>query len=239
MFTMARAAGRVFSGAREATAFGAPPFLGAVASLPSVFPRYSALGPGFPQQPTWLLREGLVIGHQLHTSLQGPLLSHVATKGRPSYRAPAPHLTAGAPALPTDVQALSQLVAQQVVQQLWGSHHPPPCPAPAYPPVPVTSHTGWAADQGSLASVSPLPRPVLALRALAELDSQEESGGRGGGVGIAMEPQQSGSLESLTMLTDLCPSLATPNTPCGKFLEPGNAPFSTKAVLARRWLLAI
>ena len=55
-----------------------------------------------------------------------PQQSHMATKEGPSYRAPAPHLTAGAPALPMDVQALSRLVAQQVVQQLLGSHHPPP-----------------------------------------------------------------------------------------------------------------
>ena len=113
-----------FAGAREATVFGAPLFLDAVASLPSAFPgpRYSALGPGFPQQP------------------------HGAAEGSPSYRAPASHLTAGAPALPTDVQALSHLVAQQVIQQLWGSHHPPPCRPPTYPPFPVTLHTGRAVD---------------------------------------------------------------------------------------------
>ena len=107
-------------------------------SPPFPLPSYGrgTLGPGFPEQP------------------------HVATKGWPSYRAPAPRLTAGAPALPTDMQTLSQLVAQQVVQQLWGSPHPPPCRPPAYPPVPVTSHTGWAADQGSLAPVPSPPQPV-------------------------------------------------------------------------------
>ena len=82
--------------------------------------------------------------------------AHVATKGRPGYRAPAPHLTKGAPALPTDVQALSQLVAQQVIQQLWGVSHLPPYRPPVCPPIPVTLHMGWAADQGSLA---PMPAP--------------------------------------------------------------------------------
>ena len=47
-----------------------------------------------------------------------------------------------------------------------------------------------------------------------------------------MERQQSGSLESLAMLTDLCPSLPAPDTLCGKFLKPGKDPFSTKVVLA-------
>ena len=101
--------------------------------LPSQGRSSRALGPGFPQQP------------------------HGATEGSPSYRATAPHLTAWAPALPTEVQALSQLVVQQVIQQLWGSHHPPPCCPPTCPPVPVTLHTGWAADRGFVSTMPPSP----------------------------------------------------------------------------------
>ena len=91
-----------FAGARGATTFGMPPFPGAVASLPSAFPgpRNPAQGPGFSQQPS------------------------LAAWGGPTCRAPVSHLTAGASALP-DMQALSQLVAHQVAQQLWGSQHLP------------------------------------------------------------------------------------------------------------------
>ena len=139
--------------------------------------------------------------------------------------------------------ALSQLVAHQVAQQLWGSHHLPPCRPPAYLPVPVTSHTGQALGQGPLAPVPSPPPPVPGVASSGQESGQVllppvhclpgiqvslhlplcltgvGAGVRGGGVwlqgrGFAADPQQSGSLlESLAMLTDLCPSLAAPVIP--------------------------
>ena len=138
------------TGTWGATAFGTPPFPGVVASRPLAFPgpRYPAPGPGFPQQPNF-------------AAWGGPTHTH---------RAPAPHPPAGASALP-DMQALSQLVAHQVAQQLWGSHHPPPCRPPAYPPVPVTSHTGQVLGQGPLAPMPSTPPPVPGV-----VSSGQESG---------------------------------------------------------------
>ena len=63
-----------FAGAREATAFGARPFPDAVASLLWPWAQVS------PSSPTWRQREGLDRGHQLHTSLQGSLLSQWTCK---------------------------------------------------------------------------------------------------------------------------------------------------------------
>ena len=72
----------------------------------------------FPSSPTWLLREGLVRGHQLHTSLQGPLFSPRTRKPFHSWWFNRWFSSSGG------LTTLSQLVVQQVIQQLWGSHHP-------------------------------------------------------------------------------------------------------------------
>ena len=128
-------------GAKGVTAFRAPPFPGAVASLPFDCP-------GLPVQ-------ACAIGFWVQVSSSAP----VACLVRPTFKAPKPHLSAGASAFPTDLQALSQQVVQQVAQQLWGSQHPQPCCPPPFPPVPVTSGVGPASGQRAHSPVPPPPLP--------------------------------------------------------------------------------
>ena len=98
---------------------------------------------------------------------------------------------------------------------------PPPPPPPS--PVPGVASSGQASDQVSLpphpppapAIVSKDFRPPSPIRSSSPISVQEsEVGEIDSQGGLAAEPQQPGSLlESLAMLTALCPSLAAPVTP--------------------------